>query len=155
MQLTKSYKLLSISILNFSKRLQTRRNTESIQIHRILWKFSACACVASYPDREGGGGKAAWYLMLRMRRVFRILSSKLDHKVNHPRRASTILRSKVNIYGTIIRRVYGEYTITNFLGYFGACTNIRYQAAFPPPPSRPGYEASACSVYQALFSSPA
>ena len=75
-----------------------------------------------------------------MRRVFRILSSKLDHKLNHPRMARTILRSKVNIYGTIIGRVYGEYTITSFLGNFGACANIRYQAAFPPP--RPGYEAS-------------
>ena len=79
-----------------------------------------------------------------MRRVFRILSSKLDRKLNHPRRARTILRSKVNvIYGTIIRRVYGEYTITScFLGNFSACANIRYQAAFPPPPLRPGYEAS-------------
>ena len=76
-----------------------------------------------------------------MRRVFRILSSKLDRKLNHPRRARTTLRSKVNIYGTIIRRVYGEYTITSFLGNFGACANIRYQAAFLPPPSRPGYEA--------------
>ena len=54
--------------------------------------------------------------------------------------ARTILRSKVNIYGTIIGRVYGEYTITSFLGNFGACANIRYQAAFPPP--RPGYEGS-------------
>ena len=76
-----------------------------------------------------------------MRRIFRILSSKLDRKLNHPRRARTILRSKVNIYGTIILRVYGEYTITCFLGNFGACANISYQAAFPPPPSRPGYEA--------------
>ena len=50
-----------------------------------------------------------------MRRVFRILSSKLDRKLNHPRRARTTLRSKVNIYGTIIRRVYGEYTIPVFL----------------------------------------
>ena len=47
----------------------------------------------------------------------------------------------MNIYGTIILRVYGEYTITSFLGNFGACANISYQAAFPPPPSRPGYEA--------------
>ena len=80
-----------------------------------------------------------------MGRVFRILSSKLDRKLNHPRRARTILRSKVNIYSTIIQRVYGEYTITSFLGNFGACANIRYQAAFPPPPSRPGYEASTCT----------
>ena len=77
-----------------------------------------------------------------MRRVFRILSSKLDRKLNHPQRARTILRSKMNIYGTIIRRVYGEYTITSFLGNFGECANIRYQAAFPPPPSLPGYEAN-------------
>ena len=76
-----------------------------------------------------------------MRRIFRILSSKLDRKLNHSRRARTILRTKVNIYGTIILRVYGEYTITSFLGNFGACANISYQAAFPPPPSRPGYEA--------------
>ena len=76
-----------------------------------------------------------------MRRIFRILSSKLDRKLSHPRRARTILRSKVNIYGTIILRVYGEYTITSFLGNFGACANISYQSAFPPPPSRPGYEA--------------
>ena len=75
-----------------------------------------------------------------MRSVFRILSSKLDCKLNHPRRARTILRSKVNIYDIIIRRVYGEYMITSFLGNFGACANIRYQAAFPPPPSWPGYE---------------
>ena len=84
-----------------------------------------------------------------MRRAFRILSSKLDRKLNHPRiarRAGTSLRSKVNIYGTIIRRVYGEYTITSFLGNFGACANISYQAAFPPPPSRPGYEAKSQSV---------
>ena len=33
--------------------------------------------------------------------------------------------------------------ITSFLGNFGTCANIRYQAAFPPPPLRPGYEASA------------
>ena len=39
----------------------------------------------------------------------------------------------MNIYSTIIRRVYGEYTITRFLGNFGACANIGYQAAFPPP----------------------
>ena len=77
-----------------------------------------------------------------MRRIFRILSSKLDRKLNHPRRARIILRTKVNIYGTIILRVYGEYTITSFLGNFGACANISYQAAFPPPPSRPGYEAT-------------
>ena len=77
-----------------------------------------------------------------MHRVFRILSSKLDRKLNHLRRARTTLRSKVNIYGTIIRRVYGEYTITSFVGNFGACANIRYQAAFLPPPSRPGYEAN-------------
>ena len=83
-----------------------------------------------------------------MRRVFRILSSKLDRKLNHPQRARTILRSKVNIYGTIIRRVYGEYTITSFLGNFGTCANIRYQATFPPPPSRPGYEAT---LYAALL----
>ena len=51
---------------------------------------------------------------LRMRRVFHILSGKLDHKLNHPRRASTILRSKVNIYSTTMRRVYGEYTIIRF-----------------------------------------
>ena len=64
-----------------------------------------------------------------MRRVSRILSSKLDLKLNYyPRRARTILRSKVNIYSTIIRRVYGDYTITSFLGNFGACANIRYQA---------------------------
>ena len=77
-----------------------------------------------------------------MRRVFRIhvLSSKLDRKLNRPQRARTILRSKVNIYCTIIGRVYGEYTIISFLGNFGACANIRYQAAFPPP--RPGYEAT-------------
>ena len=30
----------------------------------------------------------------------------------------------MNIYGTIIGRVYGEYTITSFLGNFGACANI-------------------------------
>ena len=57
-------------------------------------------------------------------------------------RVFRILSSKVNIYGTIIRRVYREYTITSFLGNFGACANIRYQAAFPSPPSRPGYEAN-------------
>ena len=79
-----------------------------------------------------------------MRRVFLILSSKLDRKLNHPRRARTILRSKVNIYGTIILRVYGEYTITSFLGNFGTCANISYQAAFPPPPSRHRYEANNC-----------
>ena len=79
-----------------------------------------------------------------MRRVFCILSSKLDRKLNHSRRARTILKSKVNIiYGTIMHRVYGEYTITSYLGNFGACANIRYQAAFPPPrpPPRTGYEA--------------
>ena len=53
---------------------------------------------------------------LRMRRIFRVLSSKLDRKLNHPRRVSTTLRSKVNIYSIIIRRVYGEYTITRVLG---------------------------------------
>ena len=53
---------------------------------------------------------------LRMREVFRILSSKFDRKLNYPRRARTTLRSKVNLYGTVIRRVYGEYTITRFLG---------------------------------------
>ena len=52
---------------------------------------------------------------LCIREIFRILSSNLDHKLNHPRRARTTLRSKVNIYGTIIRRVYGKYTITRFL----------------------------------------
>ena len=78
-----------------------------------------------------------------MRRVFRILllSSKLDRNLNHPRRARIIIRSKVNSYSTIIQRVYGEYTITSFLSNFGTCASIRYQAAFPPLPSRPGYEA--------------
>ena len=85
-----------------------------------------------------------------MCRVFRILSSKLDRKLNHPRRARTILRSKVNIYGTTIRRVYGEYTITSFLGNFSACANIRYQAAFLPPPSRPGYEASTVHAFTVI-----
>ena len=82
--------------------------------------------------------------------VFRILSSKLDRKLNHPRRARTTLRSKVNIYGTIIRRVYGEYTITSFLSNFGACANIRYRAAFLPSPSRPGYEATILSARPSL-----
>ena len=27
----------------------------------------------------------------------------------------------MNLYGTVIQRVYGEYTITRFLGYFRAC----------------------------------
>ena len=36
------------------------------------------------------------------------------------------------VYGLIYYKVYGK-------PY--ACANIRYQAAFPPPPSRPGYEA--------------
>ena len=53
----------------------------------------------------------------------------------------------MNIYGTIIRRVYGEYTITSFLGNFGTCANS-YQAAFLPPPSRPGYEANLSFVRQ-------
>ena len=37
----------------------------------------------------------------------------------------------MNLYGTVIRRVYGEYTITRFLGYFRACAINRYQA-IPP-----------------------
>ena len=53
---------------------------------------------------------------LCMHRIFRILSSKFDRKLNHPRKGSYLLRSKVNIYGSIIRRVYGEFTITRFLG---------------------------------------
>ena len=85
--------------------------------------------------------------------VFRILSSKLDHKLNHPRRVRTILRSKVNIYGTIIRRVYGEYTTTSFFGNFCACANISYQAAFPPPPSWPGYKANYCVAVSLTFTS--
>ena len=85
-----------------------------------------------------------------MHRVFCILSSKLDRKLNHPRRARTTLRSKVNIYGTIIRKVYREYTITSFLGNFGTCANIRYQAVFLPPPSRHGYEASTDCAYRKI-----
>ena len=40
----------------------------------------------------------------------------------------------MNLYGTVIRRVYGEYTITRFLGQFRACAINRYQA-FPPQES--------------------
>ena len=61
----------------------------------------------------------------------------------------------MNINGTIIRRVYGEYTITSFLGNFGACANIRYQAAFLPPPSRPGYEAKSVHAHVRVYTLPA
>ena len=71
--------------------------------------------VASTPGRPLGEERPG-IDCLQMCRIFRILSSKLDRKLNHPQRACTILRSKVNIYGTIIRRVYREYTITSFLG---------------------------------------
>ena len=75
----------------------------------------SCADLASTPGRPLGEGRPG-IDCLRIRRVFSIFSSKSDCKLNHPQRARTILRSKVNIYGTIIRRVYGEYTITRFLG---------------------------------------
>ena len=73
---------------------------------------SKLASTPGRPLREGRPGIDC----LRMRRIFRILTSKLDRKLNHPRRARTTLRSKVNIYGIIIQRVYREYTITRFLG---------------------------------------
>ena len=75
----------------------------------------AIMLLASTPGRPLGEGRPG-IDYLHMRRIFRILSSKLDRKLNHPRRARTTLRSKVNIYGTIIGRVYREYTITRFLG---------------------------------------
>ena len=81
----------------------------------FIWTILSELLLASIPGRLLGEGRPG-IDCLHMRRVFRILSSKLDRKQNHPRMARTILRSKVNIHGTIIRRVYGEYMTTRGLG---------------------------------------
>ena len=46
-----------------------------------------------------------------------------------------------------LRRVY-DY---QFLGNFSACANIRYQAAFLPPPSQPGYEAKSVHMHMYVY----
>ena len=82
---------------------------------------------------------------LRMRRVFRILSNKLDRKLNHPRRDRTILRSRANIYGTIIMS-YEEFTESIRLPGFRI--NMRKESipGLPSTRRRPGVEASSAGA---------
>ena len=110
----------------------------------------SCLILASTPGRPLGEGRSG-IDCLHMCRVFCIFSSKINRKLNLHEGLAPFEVKGVNIYNTLIQRVYGEHTITSF--FLRVILHMRKQLTpgLSSPRGRPGVEASLILVLIDFF----